>query len=507
MDDTDDKETSKRRSSSTSSFESWIKKNWEYKVAVFIVLYYLISHVLLETTGYFHETGLNNHLRVLPNEVIQHFDKTQSFDDDDFNVDKFAYIQYATNYEYLNLAIINFIHLRKSGSKIKNFVILHDETMVHYNAQNWNNLYLLANEHHIKLKPVPLLKVKFSDSSSWSASFTKFHIFNQVEYDRVVYFDSDSMLLNLDEYKDIGDEDFDFEHLTNSHGNIDELFKLPKNIQYALPQAYWLNDVVESRGKVNDLARKIPKKVEIPSTRRYHLRMGKLVNDISKLDSKKQQQDIFELLPPLLYESHKYDNFDDFFANHIMMITPSKALFNELMKHTFNPWYWYIFNRSKLRRSQDYDMEILNKVFDDKFKTGEKGFKIGILPHKVYGVLTGEFGELYHRRFTVEPQYLPFIQKKSTDIDEWKPINLLRQVRVLHFSDAPIPKPWEHQDNSDYYNANKIYCAKVDDWEEYYTLYPSQYKPRLTNDCDSVNIWNWIRADFTESRLEHWLIV
>ncbi|KAK6205112.1 alphaN-acetylglucosamine transferase [Scheffersomyces amazonensis] len=483
------------------TFKKWIRKNWEFKVASFVIIYYLISHVLLESTDYVWETGLDKHLRVIPNEVIQYYDENRQFDQKDFNVDKFAYVQYATNYEYLNLAIINFIHLQNSGSKIKNYVILYDKTMTFHNARNWNELYLLSNKHNIDLRPVDLLKTRNSESSSWSSSFTKFHIFNLIEFDRIVYFDADSMLLNI---PNESNEEIDFNTLVNSHGNIDELFKLPKEIKYALPQAYWLNDVVEQRGKVHDLARKLPKKVEIPTTRRYHLRMGKLVNDISKLPADKSS---FNLLPTLLYEGHKYDNFDDFFANHIMVIKPSRDMFHELLKYTFNPWYWSIFNRSMLKRANDYDMEILNKVFNDKFKAGEKNFKVGILPHKVYGVLTGEFREFWHRRFTVEPQYLPFIKKEVPDKEaEWKPIEILQGAKVVHFSDSPIPKPWEHQDNEDYYNSNKIYCAQVDDWEDYYITYPGRYKPRITEDCASVDIWNWIRHDFSKSRLSYWVI-
>ena len=104
----------------TSKSLSWkaLLKNWEFKVAAFIGIYFLISHVVLETTDVVNEKGLKSHLKVLPEEVIDYYGK-QPFS----NVDKYAYMQYATNYDYLNLAIINFIHLRKANTKILTWLL------------------------------------------------------------------------------------------------------------------------------------------------------------------------------------------------------------------------------------------------------------------------------------------------------------------------------------------------------------------------------------------------
>ena len=99
------------------------------------------------------------------------------------------------------------------------------------------------------------------------------------------------------------------------------------------------------------------------------------------------------------------------FANHIMVITPSKNTFQELMRYIHNPWWWSITNRGSLRKPNDYDMEILNKYLNNELQ--RKRINVGILPHRVYGVLTGEFGEEWHERFVVEPQYLPFINKNQ----------------------------------------------------------------------------------------------
>ncbi|EMG50780.1 hypothetical protein G210_0890, partial [Candida maltosa Xu316] len=412
----------------------------------------------------------------LPEEVIDYYGK-KPFPE---NVDKFAYMQYATNYDYLNLAIINFIHLRNGGTEIPHLVIVYDEILQYYASDKWSDLFQVANHYKITLKSAPLIKANYNDDSNWAASFTKFHIFNQVEYDRIVFFDSDSMFVKIP-------EDIDFENMESEFTNIDELFKLPKEISFALPQAYWLNKVVEGEKP------KPRMKVEIPNKKRYSLRMKKLVSDLESTNN-------FNALPSVLYENHKLDNPEHFFANHIMVITPSKSTFNKIMKYVYNPWWWSFTNRANLRKDKDYDMEILNKFLDNELRN--KNINVGILPHRVYGVLTGEFGEEWHERFVVEPQYLPFINKKSNK--GWNPIEFFKKIKMVHFSDNPIPKPWEEETNDAPYNTKKIYCANGD-MEKYNKEFPT-YKPRLTDDCDSVDIWNWIRKEFYRERKGYWYV-
>ncbi|KAI5951541.1 GNT1 [Candida jiufengensis] len=463
--------------SSTKSHKSinWKRysKNWEFKLAIFVILYFIFSHVVLENTNKVKEKGLKNHLKVLPEEVINYYDKSTTLT----NTDKLAYMQYATNYDYLNLAILNFVQLRKSNTKIPNLVIIYDEILSFYASNRWNNLYQIANHYNITLKSTSLIKANYIDNTPWAASFTKFHIFNQDEFDRIVYFDSDSMFVNAH----INDDN-EFE---NTYVNIDELFKIPKEIEFALPQAYWLNDVVEGKSPLKS------KKIDIPNDRRHGLRMKKVVNDISVTND-------WKLLPSLLYEKHKFENVDNFFANHIMVIKPSKDTFNKLMKYVNNPFYWSFTNRKNLRTSTDYDMEILNKYLDNELRNSK--INVGILPHRIYGVLTGEFGEEWHERFVVEPQYLPFIQKNSNK--GWDPIKFFKKLKLIHFSDNPIPKPWEDENNEQPYNNKRIFC-KNGNMTEYDEKYPF-FKPKLIDDCDSVKIWNWFRDQFNERRQGLW---
>lgn len=437
-------------------------KNWEYKLGIFIIFYYAITHFILESTNVHTSSGLSNHLRVIPQQVLNHLGQSV----DASNI-KWAYMQYATTYAYLNLALINFIRLRQGGTKIQNLVVLYVLNL-NDGGNQWHRLQALADSYDIKLKPISKISAP-SESSLWSESFTKFHIFNEIEYSKIVYFDSDLMVV---------------QH------HLDELFQL-EEFDISLPQAYWLNNVLQKKPKANLYTHK---NVDVPTDKQYSLRMQKIVSEI-------KDHKIFDKLPTLIYEHHKWDNRNDFFANHVMVLTPSTKTFTELMEYVENPWSWSIFSRSNLRQTNEYDMEILNKWLDDKLRS--KKLKVGILPHKVYGVLTGEFRETHHRRFTVEPQYLPFIEKELSG--SWDAKAIAREVKLVHFSDSPIPKPWEHEDD-EYYNSYKLYCSKNFDEVAYKEKYPGFWKPKMTEDCDSVEVWDALRDEYRSLQGDYWVL-
>ncbi|KAJ5248626.1 hypothetical protein N7468_000077 [Penicillium chermesinum] len=67
-----------------------------------------------------------------------------------------------------------------------------------------------------------------------------------------------------------------------------------------------------------------------------------------------------------------------------------------------------------------FDMEILN---------GRYGDVAMVLPHKQYGLITGEFRKKDHRYYLGEDA-------------EWNPDKVLAEAKLVHFSDWPLPKPW-----------------------------------------------------------------
>lgn len=78
-------------------------------------------------------------------------------------------------------------------------------------------LELLRSEYGVKTKPIDIIHVE-SEEETWAESFTKFLIFDQTEYDRVLFMDSDGVVLK----------------------SMDELF-LTKSAKIAATRAYWLD--------------------------------------------------------------------------------------------------------------------------------------------------------------------------------------------------------------------------------------------------------------------------
>lgn len=389
-----------------------LPKYWEYIFVSLLAIYY----------GYYQWTigvpkDFQDRLKVLPDDFV----RSQPVLDK-----KFAYVQYATDLTYLQLSLDNLISIDEPRGDL---VVIYNEKL--QDLREFTQIHRRAQSNGIILKPVSLLTN--NEVNIWHESFTKLHIFN-LDYDRIIYFDADSMLLNV-------------HNLTNKPTNMNELFNIPWEIDIAMPQAYWLSD--------QQLTRKYP--VEPRS---------------------------------LLSTKHKFENRRTFFASHVIVLKPNKGIFQKLLNYVYNPWWWVITQRSKLRKSNDFDMEVLNKFIDDNLHSG--GFRFGVIDHRIYGVLTGEFKEQWHSKFLCDPELLPFINHRSND--GWNAFEVLEKIKLIHFSDEPIPKPWIAQDNLAHYNTFKIYCQSGD-MQKYHQTYPVN-KPRLVEDCDSVEIWNWIRQQF-----------
>ncbi|KAJ5715667.1 Glucose N-acetyltransferase 1 [Penicillium malachiteum] len=68
-----------------------------------------------------------------------------------------------------------------------------------------------------------------------------------------------------------------------------------------------------------------------------------------------------------------------------------------------------------------FDMELLNSRFGDNAM---------VLPHRQYGLVSGEFRLKDHWRYMGNAQ------------EEWNPDKVLSDAKFVHFSDWPLPKPW-----------------------------------------------------------------
>jgi len=73
------------------------------------------------------------------------------------------------------------------------------------------------------------------------------------------------------------------------------------------------------------------------------------------------------------------------------------------------------------RGKNEYDMEILNKFYGDSAM---------VLPHRQYGLLSGEFRASDHGNYL------------GSALETWDPERVMREASLVHFSDWPLPKPW-----------------------------------------------------------------
>jgi alpha-N-acetylglucosamine transferase len=95
----------------------------------------------------------------------------------------------------------------------------------------------------------------------------------------------------------------------------------------------------------------------------------------------------------------------------LLVIEPSAREFDALVQAAY----------SSENSTTKFDMEILNNRFSDSAL---------ILPHRQYGLLTGEFRAEEHNIYL------------GNSHEEWDAKAALKEAKLVHFSDWPLPKPW-----------------------------------------------------------------
>jgi hypothetical protein len=79
-------------------------------------------------------------------------------------------------------------------------------------------------------------------------------------------------------------------------------------------------------------------------------------------------------------------------------------------------------------QSKRYDMDLLNNRF---------GSSAMVLPHRPYAMLTAEFRKHNHSTYLGIPD-----GPKMDPRGKWDPDQALKEAKLVHFSDWPLPKPW-----------------------------------------------------------------
>lgn len=132
-----------------------------------------------------------------------------------------------------------------------------------------------------------------------------------------------------------------------------------------------------------------------------------------------------------------------------MIIQPSKHEFERIQRAIEKAGY------------NVYDMEIINRLFRKDCV---------VLPHRRYALLTGEFRSKEHGLYL------------GNDNEAWDPQVAFMDAKFVHFSDHPLPKPWEA--TQDEVDKAKPQCDIYKDGEN----------------CRARDIWLDIYRDFKEPR-------
>ncbi|KAF9889499.1 N-acetylglucosaminyltransferase [Aspergillus nanangensis] len=102
----------------------------------------------------------------------------------------------------------------------------------------------------------------------------------------------------------------------------------------------------------------------------------------------------------------------------IIVIEPSYREYSALLEATQAAKYGQLEVNTTTNK---YDMELLNERYGDSAM---------VIPHRQYGLITGEFRADNHRAFL------------GNDYEIWDADKVLSEAKLVHFSDWPLPKPW-----------------------------------------------------------------
>lgn len=167
-----------------------------------------------------------------------------------------------------------------------------------------------------------------------------------------------------------------------------------------------------------------------------------------------QNMDELFLLPPApVAMPRAYWLYPDkeILSSHVILIKPSEGEFSRII------------DKVNDADPGDYDMEIVNNLYRDSAL---------VLPHRPYAMLTGEFRTSDHTTYL------------GTDREHWDPVSAYNEAKLVHFSDWPMPKPWNPTPEEKRIELQPD-CAAAQTGED---------------DCAGRIIWNGFYTDFKKRR-------
>lgn len=230
-------------------------------LATSFILIFLILHSFIRTDVSNRVKSQTTQYPILPQNKQQKSSSTQNvlLSSNDVDWRRFAYVQYVTNALYLCNSVMIFEQLHRLGAKpdllllypsiwdtqdFKTSNVLDNEKSLSSSENKKEDdenkkdkryffdtvfddktaagdiqrlLQKAKNEYGAVLKPIEIVQLESSDTT-WAESFTKLLIFNQTQYDRVLFMDSDGSV----------------------NGLLDHLFLLP-SAPVAATRSYWFS--------------------------------------------------------------------------------------------------------------------------------------------------------------------------------------------------------------------------------------------------------------------------
>lgn len=376
-------------------------------------------------------------IKQIPSETIDDLYMKRKIMDEPINWNKYAYVNYATNVNYLCNGLLAFDALKNKFHTKAKLVMLIGDNIFDSSRNNQQHIQHLIKKLELLDTEQVIIKnvssIVKQEETSWQESLTKLYLFDLVEYERVIYFDNDSIL----------------------NGNMDELFFLPEHIKFAAPLAYWFLNETQVKNSCKELEEE---------------RMPRNINQLVKILNVKikNNEEFYNDLPRLPYHLYMEDNdvkkllnsslplsslldggklTNTIWGSELMVVKPS-AETSHIIKRNLLP--------ELVNQKNIYDMDLINLHLYNmreiigkqymKFKKSKTKFipETLVIPYSRYGLLTGSI---------IDPTIHGLIGNgimgfqnydKLGNLSNENFLQVVEEAKYVHYSDYPYRKPWTY---------------------------------------------------------------
>ncbi|CCH44021.1 Glucose N-acetyltransferase 1 [Wickerhamomyces ciferrii] len=472
------------------------------------------SNIITDSQGYEILDYDREHIKYISPEIIDSIYNNTDLDSIDWT--KYAYILYATSTNHMCNAMMIFAELRKYETRAQLVLLVNNKFLEDpiKHEYEFNTLTSFSKKFNVLLKATQVKTMNDKqDVNIWISSFTKLMVFNETDYNRVIYLDSDAIL---------------------PQSNLDELFFIP-HTKLASVTGYWLTQ--ERYAKQEYLKyhanqynfkpkSQMEKQLEMNEFISKNISPFQNSKGFLPINNKANETTMEFKINELNFQNNLYNNLPNFpfldeysFTNIIMVIEPSKELFQRI-EASFDQ-----------RKKNEFDMDIINfyvfklikslELQKDRAKPQIESLEdfdspeFLILPHQRYGVLTSELNTVTdHKSFLADPMDQPFVYQKHGLITgdneppyydlsaiEQQSEKFIPNIKYLHYSDLPIPKPWIEKKIEDNYMSNRLRCSNHKDFIK--NPNNKRVKPKgTTKDCSAGKYWEYSHELFEKIRMD-----